>query len=80
MQTTRCPECESEIESDSLDEFDVDIGDSLVCTACEARLVVTNVSPVELGLESDSNSTDIDNSGAAGPPSETWDEDDEGDG
>ena len=77
IQMIRCPECEAEIESDSLDEFDVDIGDRLVCTICEASLEVTKVSPVELALESESDLTDIDNNGAAGPSSEIWDEDDE---
>ena len=27
----RCPECDVEIESDALDEFDVDMGDQLFC-------------------------------------------------
>jgi len=73
----KCPECEAQVESDSLDEFDVAIGDRLVCTICEASLEVTKVSPVELALESESDSTDMDNNGAAGPPSENGDEDDE---
>ena len=50
---TRCPECEAEIESDELDEFDVDIGDRLGCTACAAHLEVVKVVPVDLVVESE---------------------------
>ena len=47
----RCPECDAEIESDALDEFDVDIGDQLFCTVCAVSLVVSKVNPVELLVE-----------------------------
>jgi hypothetical protein len=50
---TRCPECEAEIESDELDEFDVGIGDRLVCTACATPLEVIKVVPVDLVVESE---------------------------
>jgi uncharacterized protein (UPF0212 family) len=50
---TRCPECEAEIEADELDEFDVDIGDRLVCAACASHLEVVRVVPVELVVESE---------------------------
>ena len=56
----RCPECDAEIESDALDEFDVDIGDQLFCTVCAASLVVSKVNPVELLVEATSQPVDQD--------------------
>lgn len=50
----KCPECDVEIESDALDEFDVDMGDQLICTVCAASLVVSKVNPVELVIEATS--------------------------
>ena len=50
----KCPECDVEIESDALDEFDVDMGDQLLCTVCGASLVVSKLNPVELVVEATS--------------------------
>jgi len=61
---TRCPECEAEIESDELDEFDTDIGDRLICTACAAKLEVVEVAPVELAVGSNEVSDDSDDDDA----------------
>jgi len=75
---TRCPECEAEIDHE-LDEFDVDIGDRLVCIGCAAKLEVVNVVPVELAAESDDATSDPDDTDSAGSPSENWHEDSEHD-
>ena len=56
----KCPECDVEIESDGLDEFDVDMGDQLICTVCAASLVVSKVNPVELVIEATSQPIDPD--------------------
>ena len=76
---TRCPECEAEIESDELDEFDVDIGDRLVCTACAAHLEVTRVEPVELAVEAEDATDDVDAGDATGSHVKNWEEDGERD-
>ena len=73
----RCPQCKTEIESDELDEFDVDIGDRLICGVCAANLEVVNVAPVELGVESDHATGVSDDDGSTGPPTRNPDEDDE---
>ena len=75
----RCPECEAEIEPDELDEFDVDIGDRLACTACAASLEVARVAPVELTVESDDAADDLDDGEAAGRHVKNWEEDEESD-
>ena len=56
----KCPECDVEIESDALDEFDVDMGDHLICTVCAASLVVSKLNPVELVIEATSQPVDPD--------------------
>ena len=76
---TRCPECEAEIESDELDEFDTDIGDRLVCTACAAKLEVVKVAPVELAVGSDEVADDSDDDDATGRHVKNWEEDEEWD-
>lgn len=81
-QGPRCPECDAEIASDELDEFDVDIGDRLVCTACAAALEVVKVAPVELAVEADDatgNVDDVDDSDATGRRVKNWEEDGEWD-
>lgn len=76
-QDARCPECEAEIESDELDEFDVDIGDRLVCTTCAATLEVVKVAPVELAVEADDVTDDVDDGDATGRHVKNWEEDGE---
>ena len=79
---TRCPECEAEIESDELDEFDVDIGDRLICTACATHLEVVRVVPVELAVESEDatdRSDNPDNGDATGRHAENLGKDGEWD-
>jgi hypothetical protein len=78
-QGTRCPQCEAEIESDELDEFDVDIGDRLVCTACAATLDVVRVAPVELAVEADDATDHVDGGDATGRRVKNWEEDGEWD-
>ena len=78
-QGPRCPECCAEIESDELDEFNVDIGDRLVCTACAATLEVVKVAPVELAVEADDATGDVDDSDATGRRVKNWEEDGEWD-
>ena len=55
---SRCPECDVEIESDALDEFDVDMGEQLICAVCS--LVVSKVNPVELVIEATRQPVDPD--------------------
>jgi alpha-aminoadipate carrier protein LysW len=43
--TTRCPECESELE---LDGYDLDVGETLNCPECSVELRVTAVAPVDV--------------------------------
>ena len=82
-QGSRCPECEAEIESDELDEFDVDIGDRLVCTACAATvevvLEVVEVAPVELAVGSHDATDDVDDGDATVRRVKHWEENGEWD-
>ena len=78
-QGSKCPECEAEIQSDELDEFDVDIGDRLVCTACAGSLEVVKVAPVELAVGSHDARDDVDDGDATGRRVKNWEENGEWD-
>ena len=49
-----CPECDAEIE---VDEFDVDKGDQLSCPECGSNLEVIGLSPIELDIAPDDETT-----------------------
>jgi alpha-aminoadipate/glutamate carrier protein LysW len=55
-----CPECDAEVE---VDEFEIDLGDPLVCPECGQNLVVSGTNPVELDFalnENDETEEDLD--------------------
>ena len=45
--TTRCPECESDLE---LEGYDLDVGETTNCPECSTELKVVGVEPVRVAL------------------------------
>ena len=46
MTMNRCPECDGDIEE--LDEYELEVGDTVNCPGCSVELKVLNVSPLEV--------------------------------
>ena len=44
---TRCPECECDLE---LDDYELDVGETLNCPECSAELRVLTVDPMTVAL------------------------------
>lgn len=44
---TRCPECESDLE---LDEYDLDVGETINCPECSVELKVVSSTPLAVAL------------------------------
>jgi alpha-aminoadipate carrier protein LysW len=44
---TRCPDCESDLE---LDEYDLDVGETVNCPECSVELKVVGASPIRVAL------------------------------
>ena len=44
---TRCPECESDLE---LEDYDLDVGETVHCPECSVELRLTGSDPVEVEL------------------------------
>ena len=44
---THCPECESDLE---LDDYELDVGETLNCPECSTELKVTSSDPVSVVL------------------------------
>ena len=44
---TRCPECESDLE---LDDYELDMGETVNCPECSVELRVTSSDPVSVVL------------------------------
>ncbi len=47
---TRCPECECDLE---LDEYELDVGETINCPECSVELRVVGASPIEVALAED---------------------------
>jgi lysine biosynthesis protein LysW len=45
--STRCPECESDLE---LDGYELDLGETLHCPECAIELTVTGNDPISVAL------------------------------
>lgn len=44
---SRCPECESDLE---LDDYDLDVGETVHCPECSVELRLTKSDPIEVEL------------------------------
>ena len=66
-----CPECDSQID---VDDFDVDLGDTLSCQECGQILEVTNLSPIELDAAPDDQeaTNEMDSSEADQDEEDDW--------
>ena len=45
--TTRCPECESDLE---LEGYDLDVGETVNCPECSTELKVVSAEPMAVAL------------------------------
>lgn len=43
---TRCPECDADL--DELDEYELEVGDTINCPSCSVELKVLTASPLEV--------------------------------
>ena len=69
-----CPECDAQID---VDDFDVDLGDTLSCQECGQILEVTNLSPIELDTAPDDDEEDKEDTNEGGSSDADPDEEDD---
>ena len=61
-----CPECDAEIEIDSDDLEEMEIGDPWDCDACASRLRVASLDPLDFDSDEDDDDEDDDKEAAEG--------------
>jgi len=49
---TRCPDCESDLE---LDDYELDVGETINCPECAVELKITSAEPVTVALVEEGN-------------------------
>jgi lysine biosynthesis protein LysW len=77
-----CPECDAELEVDSDDLEEMEVGDPWDCDSCGSRLRVASLDPLEFDAdddEDDDEEREDDEDGDADLDELEDDEDDEGD-
>jgi alpha-aminoadipate/glutamate carrier protein LysW len=74
-----CPECDAEIEIDSDDMDEMEVGDPWSCDACGSSLRVASLDPLELDADEDDDEDDEDDLDEEEDDLDDDDEDDEDD-
>jgi lysine biosynthesis protein LysW len=71
-----CPECDAELEIESVDLDEMEVGDSWDCEACGSRLRVVSLQPLEFDSDDDDDEDDADEDDAEeGDDEESLDDD-----
>ncbi len=75
-----CPECDAEIEVDTDDLEEMEVGDPWNCDACGSSLRVASLEPLDFeGDEDDEDDEDEEDAEEEGGDDEDFDDDDEDD-
>jgi len=74
-----CPECDAEIEIDSDDLDELELGDPWSCDACGSSLRVAGLSPLEFDGDEDDDADEDDEEDDEADADEDFDDDDDDD-